>query len=814
MLQKHLKRGRRATGRHPRPTVQDVLVNWVNNKDKNGKVAEAAEDYFTSPMTGLPDTTTSSPPQSFLGIPELDMTSPFLTFSPASLAKTLKEHDDKVLLETKEEWETNADEKIQTKTKDITQNPTVPESTEQDPIPTRSLTCACQTHPGRCVLDAVYRIGANEAAGAIFGEGGSEVVESVCERRGCTDLKIEKWGQDKHGRWVRRRVTYKIHVKAPMYGTMLTVAIEDQHVVQHEYSVLVVNVTTLTPSLPYGTVFSTVQRYCITPAGVGGQRGVRVRVHAWVEFSKKVMLQDAVTKTALESMALSTRYLDEALLFLAAGGTGRLPYHYDRPSRQTDILPADVLTPRGLETPPDSGPTSPTSSASTSSRSSSSSSSSTDTSTPSTTSSTDSARRRPYGPRPILGSETPSTPASTIPTTVGTTPAGITPTGITPGSREGARDGYFTGVSVPKLDRRPGGPRPFGGWPQPTPTTPEVENEQSEKRNRHPPMAVVWEGGKWVEAHPAVAKKLVAEKRDGRKRVLKREGGAVAVWAEGRYIVAGARENKQDTVRPPATPDPTPSSPVPSTHPPITPSEPTSTNDPPSKPLNATYTRPPTPPSAALVPKTPTEAAEWREAAAKRLEKHLAKAKSVENGGGALVVGGEALDSLSSVPSTQMVSTIPQNPTPSAVQVTPATNQPTETTTMSTTTTTTTTTVVPYTPPSPSSTPRPVTLLVTFHICGILLLLSQLGFFGILRWIYVLVSWTLRTLLWSITLLFFRRPRQSPQIVHPEPIPDSGCRIPTKEDDGVVVKWGELCFWWGVVVLVVLGGVRGLVRRG
>ncbi|KND03115.1 uncharacterized protein SPPG_02176 [Spizellomyces punctatus DAOM BR117] len=759
-------------------------------------------------LPGLPDTTTSSPPQSFLGIPELDMTSPFLTFSPASLAKTLAKNDDQALLETKEEWDTNIDDKIQTNTKTITQNPTIPISSDQDPIPTRSLTCACQTHPGRCVLDAVYRIGANEAAGAIFGEGGSEVIESVCERRGCTDLKIEKWGQDRHGRWdnIPRSEFSKVFVFSD--GNMLTVAIEDQHVVQHEYSVLVVDVTTLTPSLPYGTVFSTVQRYCITPAGVGGQRGVRVRVHAWVEFSKKVMLQDAVTKTALESMALSTRYLDEALLHLAAGGTGRLPYHYERPSRQTDILPEDVLTHRGLETPPDSGRTSPTSSSSTSSRASSSSSSSTDTSTPSTTSSTDSARRRLYGPRPILGSETPSTPASTIHTTVGSTPAGITPTGITPGGREAAREGYFTGVPVPKLDRKPVGPRPFGGWPQSTPTTPKLETEQAEKQNRHPPMAVVWEGGKWVEAHPAIAKKLVAEKREGRKRVLKREGGAVAVWAEGRYIVAGERETNQDTIKVQATPDTALSSPITSTHPLVTLSEPTATKDPPSKPLNASYTRPPTPPSAALVPKTPAEAAEWREAAAKRLEKHLSKKKSMENASGALVGSGEGLESLSGVPSPQLVSTIPQSPTPSAVQVTPPTTQPTEPTTS------TSTTVIPYTPPPQSSTPRPVTLLITFHICGILLLLSQLGFFGILRWIYVLVSWTLRTLLWSITLLFFRRTRPSPQIVHhQEPIPDSACRVPNKEDDGVVVKWGELCFWWGVVVIVVLGGVRGLVRR-
>ncbi|KAJ3039831.1 hypothetical protein HDV00_011740 [Rhizophlyctis rosea] len=184
------------------------------------------------------------------------------------------------------------------------------------------ITCQCTTHVGHKILDERYACPAGDVAVAIFGEGGTETLEEIGTKAGIAEsleMTYEGWTVDDDGRWLSRCVGYDISFKAPLFGDMRTACFEVQHVLQQDADVLVVESTIDTPHLPYGTAFKTKLRYCITPAG---SKGCRLRIHARVEYTKRLMMQESITKTALESLHYWVRDLDARLLDMAADACG------------------------------------------------------------------------------------------------------------------------------------------------------------------------------------------------------------------------------------------------------------------------------------------------------------------------------------------------------------------------------------------------------------------------------------------------------------------------------------------------------------
>ncbi|KAI9008202.1 hypothetical protein BC832DRAFT_412720 [Gaertneriomyces semiglobifer] len=203
-------RAGRGGKRNRTPISEVVHILWNQQKLAQGqdRVAEAAEAQHESTA---PTDDIETAPASFLGIPELDMPSPFFTFSTARL-ENLKF----ALPELNESAVQIGSSGPASPSSQSTLSP-ASSATDSSSMET-PLTCSCDGHPGRLLLDTVYSADGNEVAAAIFGEGGSDVFEDVAVKRGCTDMEIDLWTRDEGGRWDTRVVSYKLYVKGSLCG--------------------------------------------------------------------------------------------------------------------------------------------------------------------------------------------------------------------------------------------------------------------------------------------------------------------------------------------------------------------------------------------------------------------------------------------------------------------------------------------------------------------------------------------------------------------------------------------------------------------
>ncbi|KAI9008201.1 hypothetical protein BC832DRAFT_411217 [Gaertneriomyces semiglobifer] len=135
-------------------------------------------------------------------------------------------------------------------------------------------------------------------------------------------------------------------------------------------------------------------------------------------------------------------------------------------------------------------------------------------------------RKRLHGPRPNIA------------------PQGPYPT---PPPLTSSSSGYFGSLPQhPKCHemKKPLGPRAWSGWEA---FQNAVDRSGAAVRNRERasaepgPVAVVWNGVEWIDAPPALARSLAAQcKASGcaPEKILRRQGGAVAVWMNGQYVVS------------------------------------------------------------------------------------------------------------------------------------------------------------------------------------------------------------------------------------------------------------------------------------
>ncbi|KAJ3021232.1 hypothetical protein HKX48_008937 [Thoreauomyces humboldtii] len=653
--------------------VSDSQHTLAMPSDQHGNILSQQHHHHLQPHRNRlgPDTL---PSRSFLGIPELDMTSPYFTFTMRGLPEGLDA------------------------------------AAMDDAGHHQPTECACLDHADRMLLDAKYAVPVDAVAAEIFGED-SEAVERFYKARGARDVQIDHWLKDSQGRWVSRCVVFMTRTRNPADGIDVIARIEEtQMVLQHEVSVLVVETTTIrTQVVPEtdATPTTTIQRCCVTPAEVGGRLGTRLRVHARVQGALKrtklgAMTDETVSRPALERLMATTRCLDEHVIKLVARYRGT---HIKLAKRSTssssasstssgpptvplnttdtganDILPA-FLT-RGPK--PVSKASAPlVAKSGTSSRTSPSSSL-----TPSInghsapSSSTSSAN---HSPRPgtdvnaVVDKVLDAQPARSF--RPGLSPArhsyeAVTPPGfLSPAIRVEApsprlhhhKNQSCSALSKKaagprpqnKVERRPGGPRPFGWNVGAAASSRDLTSHQRQQTTE--PKAVVWDGRTWAEAHPVVAQRLAAAMPVGpiisssipvpartaavapgvvAQPSLSREGGAVAVWTGNEYIVQEGRgvDRPQKAA---SLPREQPSQPTRvGTFQPLTaeddmtcstttgsapPSDIDEEDDQLEEEYEAAYGL-----FAELQPKTPQEAAEWREAAQRRLKLHLEAKERVE----------------------------------------------------------------------------------------------------------------------------------------------------------------------------------------
>ncbi|KAJ3160060.1 hypothetical protein HDU88_008364 [Geranomyces variabilis] len=804
----------------PRPTVHDVLRGWQQPGATDGEHDPEDDNYAlfnctnlvgdsSSPSPGsssrapsapadrsTPAAATQPPPpphpdsphlplsRSFLGIPELDITSPYLTFTMKGGAEALRALNDAALVDSPEEvgppLRKEEDRHVMS---------------QRDPI----VTCACLAHDDRVLLDALYAVPVDTVAAEVFGDG-HEHIEALYRLKGAQDVYSEDWRRDAAGRWVSRCIKYTLPTERAKIPVTFRVE-ETQMVLQHEALVLVVETATtsvlvdppVVPTIP--KTMTTIQRCCITPAEVGGRRGARVKVQARVEGAMRStrlgsVADETVVKSALETLIASTRCLDEHIIRLvahhrgdhiqlqrgssrsssgssasAASSTGAPPTAPKNTSHsEFDILPEYLTrgTPKPIQllvTPasPVGGKSGGSSGASSlkdlpmkddadhrkqdfASKKSPHNQVAQQSSAQTIVVAED--HGAPPGPRnaetPSAPPQHPSTAALLAPPVVNTGGGGGGGGGLLkvlrraknpPPARQlhqhqnkscpalsSAAGAEVAASAVPvitsdfqhlKVGGKPGGPRPFGGWPnigapvapggyrvppeevymvpppvqQPLLQFPVPQPPASGKahpaaargglaaavaRDAEEPRAVVWDGRKWAEAHPVVAQQLVSQQQQkylqfptpGRPAppistsstasLLKREGGAVAVWNGVEYVMhddldvcAGERLAKELQQRQrPATYHEDPGAARVGTFQPLEDDDGSmnmsdttgSLADGQSASANSDEIENLVLAAHDLCPKTPSEAAEWRAAAAQRLKVHLEAKRLSEQG--------------------------------------------------------------------------------------------------------------------------------------------------------------------------------------
>ncbi|KAJ3319204.1 hypothetical protein HDU76_000619 [Blyttiomyces sp. JEL0837] len=163
--------------------------------------------------------------------------------------------------------------------------------------------CACGTHQGQPVCDVMVDLSLKEVLKCLFGDGGSAVVREAHKRRLTQELKFGSWECDASGQWKVRKITYKYSFKAMLVGQFSTPCYEEQEMINQ-------TARSSTPSVPYGTLFCTVNRYCLKFAG---PRKTHVRVFCRVDFVKTLLMSDAITTASVEGVTAYCRELVDEL---------------------------------------------------------------------------------------------------------------------------------------------------------------------------------------------------------------------------------------------------------------------------------------------------------------------------------------------------------------------------------------------------------------------------------------------------------------------------------------------------------------------
>ncbi|KAJ3409946.1 hypothetical protein HDV05_004145 [Chytridiales sp. JEL 0842] len=176
--------------------------------------------------------------------------------------------------------------------------PTPPAEPVAPPAPARpseAVSCGCTSHPEHLVVNQVVPLDIQDLIQAVFQENGSVCVKRAHTVRETENLHVGPWSVNGEGVWDSRDLTYNPSFKMPMMSKTTTPASEHQKVVagsQNPDSLfLVVDAAAKTPKVPYGEMFTVINRYCLTHEGPGK---ARLRISTKVDFVKKLMLKGQI----------------------------------------------------------------------------------------------------------------------------------------------------------------------------------------------------------------------------------------------------------------------------------------------------------------------------------------------------------------------------------------------------------------------------------------------------------------------------------------------------------------------------------------
>nr|KAJ3421371.1 hypothetical protein HK105_003738 [Polyrhizophydium stewartii] len=160
--------------------------------------------------------------------------------------------------------------------------------------------CGAYDHEGEQLLNEVFDLPLVYLAATMFGDTGPKLHVKASIERGAKDLIDGKWSEpDDPAMPCKRSLTYVVHIKNAVFGTIGTRGIEEQSLVRNDAEGCVFEATAQTPDVPYGSVFSMHQRICLASLGISR---TRMQLHAQVRFARRLFLQHTISSAALEGI--------------------------------------------------------------------------------------------------------------------------------------------------------------------------------------------------------------------------------------------------------------------------------------------------------------------------------------------------------------------------------------------------------------------------------------------------------------------------------------------------------------------------------
>ncbi|KAI8921779.1 hypothetical protein BC831DRAFT_72552 [Entophlyctis helioformis] len=185
--------------------------------------------------------------------------------------------------------------------------------------------CGALEHPGRDLFDESFEVPLMYLASSLFGDSGPQLHIRASVDRGAQDLAADKWSEPAGtGDHRFRSMAYMLVIKNAVFGTLKTRGLEDQTLLRNDPEGCVFEAVARTPDVPYGGIFSMHQRICLSRIAVNR---TRVRIHARIEFAKRLFLQETIRMAAMAGIVDFVQILKRLLTLHiesdAAGIAGR-----------------------------------------------------------------------------------------------------------------------------------------------------------------------------------------------------------------------------------------------------------------------------------------------------------------------------------------------------------------------------------------------------------------------------------------------------------------------------------------------------------
>ncbi|KAL1918039.1 uncharacterized protein VTP21DRAFT_3305 [Calcarisporiella thermophila] len=177
--------------------------------------------------------------------------------------------------------------------------------------------CTCAEHPKHELVNVVIALPPTTVFELLFGEKGGDIVRRAHQIRGTLSLDVSDWterveGSTEEKPMLERELKYRACFRVLRHRAV-TNCIEVQRRHPHE---LVVESRSRTPQVPFGDVFETVYRCCLTKE----RNKTRLRVTAGVLFRKSLLFEGVIERTAMDGMG---SYFQEILSLLHAAESVR-----------------------------------------------------------------------------------------------------------------------------------------------------------------------------------------------------------------------------------------------------------------------------------------------------------------------------------------------------------------------------------------------------------------------------------------------------------------------------------------------------------